>query len=254
MKWWLCFCFAIFANAVTPAEVAEVRFADALELATTDTDAAQAGFREAAEQYELLLQQEGIDRGKVLANAGRARFKAGDLGPAIAHLRNARRLRPWDAELRQDLAYVREQTLDVMEPGLARKVVDAAERVPLGWRFGALLGAYALFWCVWLGRRLACCPRAMQAVTRLAVVLLVVSSLLLVLEPLRRSMWQEAVVVAPSTIARKGDATVYESAFVTPLHSGTECQILDDRGDWLQVSLASGETCWLPRNAVAILE
>jgi tetratricopeptide (TPR) repeat protein len=249
----LSLLLAISATGATPAESAEARFAEALELAKTDRDAAEVRFRAAAEHYELILQQEGIDRGKVLANAGRARFMAGDLGPAIAHLRSSQQLRPWDSALRQDLAYVRSQTLDLVEPSWLRRVLNAVERVPVGWRFAGLALAYALFWLTWLGGRLACCPRAMQATHRLAVILAVVSVLLLALEPLRRSFCREAVVVAPSAVARKGDASVYESAFVTPLHSGTECRILKERGNWLQVALASGETCWLPSDAVAVI-
>jgi hypothetical protein len=249
----LLFLFAMFANAAGPAELAESRFADALALANTDSSAAQVGFRDAAEQFELMLQLPDIDRGKVLANAGRARFMAGDLGPAIAHLRSSQVLRPWDAALREDLAYVRTQTLDMVEPSLTRRVLGWIERVPLGWRVAGLGAAYALFWMIWLGGRLACCPRAMRGAKRLALTLAAISLLLLAIEPIRQSFCREGVVVAASTIARKGDASVYESAFVTPLHSGTECRILEDRGEWLQVALASGESCWLPSDAVAII-
>ena len=162
-------------------------------------------------------------------------------------------LRPWDAALSEDLAYVRSQTLDLAVPTLGRQVLSWVERVPLGWRVAGLGAAYALFWMIWLGGRLACCPRAMQLSKRVATGLAAISLLLLAVEPVRRSFCREGVVVAASTIARKGDAAVYESAFVTPLHSGTECRILDDRGEWLQVLLASGESCWLQSNTVAII-
>ncbi|MFT5126706.1 MAG: hypothetical protein ACI8W8_000301 [Rhodothermales bacterium] len=247
------FLFAIFTQASTPGELAETRFAAALALANTDSSAAQIAFRDAAEQYELLLQVADADRGKVLANAGRARFMAGDLGPAIAHLRSSQLLRPWDMEVSEDLAYVRTQTLDVVEPTLLRRGLAWVERVPLLWRVAGLGAAYALFWMIWLGARLACCPRAMRGFKRVAYTLAAISLLLLAVEPIRQSFGREGVVVAASAIARKGDAAVYESAFVTPLHSGTECRILEDRGEWLQVALSSGENCWLPSGAVVII-
>ena len=57
---------------------------------------------------------------------------------------------------------------------------------------------------------------------------------------------RSGVIVAESSVARKGDSTSYEQSFQDPLHAGTEFQLLEDRGNWLNIALADGRECWLP--------
>ncbi len=69
---------------------------------------AQGKFSDAATAYEKILQT-GVQSPALLFNAGNAEFKAGHLGKAIAAYRQASLLSPRDAELRANLAFVRNQ-------------------------------------------------------------------------------------------------------------------------------------------------
>ena len=57
---------------------------------------------------------------------------------------------------------------------------------------------------------------------------------------------REGVVVAGSVYGRKGPAYRYQQAFLEPLHDGLEFRILDQRDDWLLVTLADDRRCWIP--------
>ena len=69
---------------------------------------AKGKFADAAAAYEKILQT-GAQSPALLFNAGNAEFKAGHLGKAIAAYRRAEQLSPRDAELRANLAFVRNQ-------------------------------------------------------------------------------------------------------------------------------------------------
>ena len=69
---------------------------------------AEGKFAGAAAAYEKILQA-GAQSPALLFNAANAEFKAGHLGKAIAAYRRAEQLSPRDAELRANLAFVRNQ-------------------------------------------------------------------------------------------------------------------------------------------------
>ncbi len=69
---------------------------------------AEGKFAAAANSYESILQT-GAQSPALLFNAGNAEFKSGYLGKAIAAYRQAAQLSPRDAELRANLAFVRNQ-------------------------------------------------------------------------------------------------------------------------------------------------
>ena len=69
---------------------------------------AEGKFADAAAGYEKILQTGGQSPA-LLFNCANAEFKAGHLGKAIAAYRQAELLTPRDAELRANLAFVRNQ-------------------------------------------------------------------------------------------------------------------------------------------------
>ena len=62
------------------------------------------------------------------------------------------------------------------------------------------------------------------------------------------------VIVAEEVAARKGDGEIYETAFSTPLHAGTEIVLREDRGGWYFVEIPDGRTCWIPARSVEMVE
>ncbi|MGJ8657026.1 MAG: hypothetical protein ACSHX6_11305 [Akkermansiaceae bacterium] len=63
----------------------------------------------------------------------------------------------------------------------------------------------------------------------------------------------DGVIVEREVIARQGDGFIYDNAFTSPLHAGTEFSMLEKRGDWFHARLLNGDTCWLPLNSVALV-
>jgi SH3-like domain-containing protein len=57
---------------------------------------------------------------------------------------------------------------------------------------------------------------------------------------------ERGVVVRAEVVARKGNADSYDPAFTEPLKEGTEFQVVERRGAWLQIQLAGGQIGWVP--------
>jgi hypothetical protein len=210
------------------------------------------GYAEAAKQYELLVQEDGILNGSIFYNLGNSWFMAGDVGRAILNYRRAELYLPNNADVKHNLKNALKLRTDL----IPEKAASPWVKKLFGWHLNTsprFRGeCFAISWLVlwgswfWLLRS----PRKEARIT--AVVSGILSILLLgslITESILKHAAVPGVVTAKEVIARKGDGTMYAPTFLDPLHSGTEFQCLEERGDWLHIRLADGQGCWIPKNA-----
>jgi uncharacterized protein YgiM (DUF1202 family) len=222
--------------------------------ATTDFFAAnklyaQGKFSDAATAYEKMLQT-GTRSSALLFNCGNAEFKSGHLGKAIAAYQQAAQLSPRDAELRANLAFVRNQ-------------VQGASQREGRWQNG--LGALTLNECTmlavvlfWLTLGLFAIRQIrpvlaakLQTTTRILAGLTILSATVLGVQAANYYFNNRAVVVADSVIARSGPFDDAQTAFTT--RDGAELSVLDRRDGWVQVADGAGKSGWLPAKQVEVL-
>ena len=210
---------------------------------------AEGKFPAAATAYEKILST-GAQSSSLLFNAGSAEFKAGHLGKAIAAYRQAELLAPRDAELRANLAFVRNQVqgATVRESSWQNWVGS------LTLNEGTLLTAI-LFWLtlgIFVVRQLrpALVPK-LQGVTRILVVLTIFSATVLGLQAANHFSNGTAVVTAAEAIARSGPFDEAQSAFTA--RDGAELSVLDQRDGWVQVANNAGKSGWLSTKLVSVL-
>ena len=210
---------------------------------------AEGKFADAATAYGNILQT-GAQSPALLFNAGNAEFKAGHLGKAIAAYRQAEQLAPRDAELRANLAFVRNQ------------VQGATTRE--GWwqnLFGALtldevtLLTAIFFWllcalCAARQLRPALAPK-LRSATRLAVALTIFSGTVLALSAANRFNASVAVVTSAEATARSGPFDEAQSAFTA--RDGAELRVLERHDDWVQVANGAGKIGWLNKKQIEVL-
>lgn len=249
MKNWLVIGFALVcAGKIFAADVAS-DFSNANELY------AKGQFPEAAVLYEKILQTGG-QSSALLFNYGNAEFKAGHLGKAIAAYRRAELLTPRDAELRANLAFVRNQ----VQGATLRESSWQKWAGTLTLNEGALLTA-TLFWALFallVLRQLkpALAPKLWTA-TRIAAVLTIFSGAILGLQAANHFNASIAVVTDAEANARSGPFEDAQSAFTT--RDGTEMQVLGRHDDWVQVvnnAAGSGgykQIGWLNKRQVEVL-
>jgi len=244
LAWWLALVWIALGGAggLRAAEAA-ADFSAANELYATGK------FAGAAAAFETLLDRNG-ESAAVLFNCGNAEFKAGHLGKAIAAYRRAELLTPRDAELRANLAFVRDRV-----PGAALRESRWQTWVgSLTLDEGALLAAVC-FWALFallIARQLrpALAPK-LRGATRLAAALTVGSGAVLAWQAASHFTSSVAVVTAPEATARSGPFADAQSAFTA--HDGAEMRVLDRHDQWVQVADGAGKIGWFSQQQVAVL-
>ena len=61
------------------------------------------------------------------------------------------------------------------------------------------------------------------------------------------------VIISSEVVARKGNSETYEPSFKESLHSGTEFNLIENRGDWINIELADARTCWIPSKDIELV-
>ena len=210
---------------------------------------AEGKFADAADGYEKILQT-GAQSPALLFNDANAEFKSGHLGLAIAAYRRAAQLSPRDDEIRANLAFVRNQ----VQGATVRESRWQNWAGALTLNEGALLTA-VLFWltlALFAARQLrpVLVPR-LKTATRIFAALTICSASVLGLQAANHFSQATVVVTEAEVTARSGPFDEAQSAFTA--RDGAELSILDQHGDWVQVTGGAGKIGWLPVKQVEIL-
>jgi len=210
---------------------------------------AQGKFADAAAAYEKILQT-GAQSPSLLFNDANAEFKSGHPGKAIAAYRQAAQLSPRDAELRANLAFVRNQ----VQGATVRESRWQNWFGTLSLNEGALLTAVFLWamFALLIARQIrpALVPK-LKTATWIFAALTICSASVLALQATNHFYSAVAVVTSAETTARSGPFDEAQSAFTA--RDGAELSVLDRHGDWVQVAGGAGKTGWLNKNQVEIL-
>jgi hypothetical protein len=210
----------------------------------------------AAQQYEFLVNEEGIRNGDLFYTLGNSWFLAGDVGRAILNYRRAERYLPGNADVRYNLETVLKERIDL---------IPAKEPHPLvvrflGWHFNTsttirwwlFSACWVMAWSAWIWAKKTNRKEARITVRAAGILSFLLLASLITELVLNRSV-EPGVILASEVLARKGDGEIYAPAFLDPLHSGTEFIRLEDRGNWWLIRLSDGQECWIPSRAAEII-
>jgi tetratricopeptide (TPR) repeat protein len=214
-------------------------------------------FAEAAQAYEQLIQQ-SVHDSAVYYNLGNAYFRLGDIGQAIFNYQRAAQLAPRDADIQANLALARAQAVDQF-PAESSSLLDNFASVTRQYftinEMALLaLGLWFLFGLIWLFYRQMENGRGkegLQYVLILSGLLMLVAALSLGSRMYVENNRQQAVVIAEVIEVSAGPSTDTITEF--DLHSGAEIDLLEQRGEWVRLTLPGGQVQgWVPAEAVAI--
>ena len=234
MRHWLSILIAFLcAGKVLAADFAP-DFSSANELY------AKGKFAAAASAYETILQSGRVSP-NLLFNYGNAEFKTGNLGKAIAAFRQAELLSPRDPEIRANLDFVRNQVqgsnlrVGRLQGWLGQLTLNE-------WTLLAALAFWGTF-LVLAARQLrpALAPRLSGATAWL--VFLTVFFVAVAGAQAVEHFTQRSAVVTGDAVTRSGPFDDAQNAFA--VHDGAELSVLDQHGDWVQVTDGSGKIGWL---------
>ncbi len=230
-------------------ETVNLHAAQKLQAAQQAFDEARtpADFAAAAALYQEIIDSHGVS-GAVLYDQGNAWMRAGQPGRAIAAYRQALRYLPRNPYLIHNLSVAR----GFDAPTTRRPVIETI----LFWQnwlsypekfYLAALAALATFAVATLGLFVA--RRTLRRVAWVGLVLTGVLALSAAYDWNRFDNTLHGVVIAPQTVARKGNGVDYEPAFKEKLSETTEFRVLERRGDWLLIRLPGGGEGWIEEKA-----
>jgi len=232
-------------------------FRQANDVAGADPEKAKDLYRKAAMRFERIASEGGIHNGRLYYNVGNAYFRLGDLGRAILYYRRAELFIPDDANLRQNLSYARSKCVDKIPEKQQTKILKTL----FFWHYDLApktqLSLFAVCFMV------LCVSASVRIFTRRAVLTwcLVISAIggtlffgSLLTDVVTQGRNPSGVIVASEVVARKGDGLTYDPSFKSPLHAGTEFDLIEDRSDWWHIELSDGRRCWIPDKAGAIID
>ena len=218
----------------------------------------EGDFAGAAAKYEDVLES-GFESSVLYYNLGNARYRLGELAPAVVAYERAARLDPGNDDVRANLALVNQRLQDRIEPLPRFWLLSAFEWWLTLLPRGALEATVAGCWGV-LGlagvmlvlRR----PRGWRATARRtsygAGLATVVLGGTLFAREAGVGRPEEAVVMAAETRvlsapSAEGGLTVFT------LHAGTKVRIDQRSGEWAEIVLADGKVGWLALDVLEVI-
>jgi len=207
----------------------------------------------AADEYRTVLDYRVADA-RVYYNLANAEFRMGRLGPSILHYEKARRLDPADPEIQSNLRFVQGYRFDRVEIEEPFLIVDTLHGLQArlsidgqAWVLVTLLWIAAGILVRGLSRPGRFGPLHGWPLAALATLIVLVGlSWWDTFERLERR--ELAVVMAPAAEIVAGPGPSNPSLLT--VHEGLTVVILDDRGDWIQVSLPNGINGWIATRAI----
>jgi hypothetical protein len=208
----------------------------------------QGKFTDAAGAYEKMIQS-GTVSPAIYFNLGNAYFKSGQLGRAIAAIREAENLSPRDPDVRANLQFIRSR---VQAPtGSTSSWQQWLTTLTLNeW---AMVTA-AIVW-VWLGLWVLIQFRP-QLKQSLRLALWCGGVGIFVCGGCVYAAWsgesmKTAIVVAKDASLHNGP--LEEAPTTATVHDGVELPVIDTKNDWLQVRVDGQRVGWVKREQVTVV-
>jgi len=253
------------AGAAQPLELLEMHglldeanawFQKGTDLSATDPDAAKDCYDKAILRFERIVLEGGVRNGKLYYNLGNAYFLTGDMGRSLLNYLRAEQYIPNDPNLHQSLAYVRSQRTDRIEEPQRTRVLKTV----FFWHYDLASSIRMILFVVCFVTLWTCAGIRLfrkHALLKWMIVGAAALSLLLfasvTTEHVSRVRNPAGVMIADATVARKGNSETYQPSFQEPLHAGAEFALLETRGEWHQIRLGDGRTCWIPRDSAQLV-
>ncbi len=217
---------------------------------------AQELYQQAILKYQFITEHSPDPSAALYINLGNAYFLAGEHGHAVLNYQQALRLDPTQPDALHNLGYLRSITVDELAVSRSQRIADALlfwHRWPASVRI-ALLALSNIAFCGLLALLLYQRKRWHRIALVSSGALAFTFSLSLWASHRGCDQATDAVVTAREVVARQGNGYIYDNAFTSPLHAGTELIILESRGEWLHVRLLNGKSCWLPAKSSLLVQ
>ena len=209
----------------------------------------EGNYTEAVHRWETILDA-GEESAAVYYNLGNAYYKLNKVGPSIYYYEKALQLNPGDKDIKNNLQFAKNRTIDVIEP--------LPKSVFLRWHT-SIASVFTLDGWAWFTVSMAILCVALFIVyyvsyaTRYKRLFFTLSVLLFIVMLTSLSFSfsvQSSVKNNREAIIYKDQITIYDAPTANGkasflLHEGTKVKVIDADTDWVRIQLADGKDGWV---------
>jgi len=183
-------------------------------------------------------------------NLGNAYYKLNQVGPSIYYYEKALQLSPNDSDIKNNLSFAKNATIDAIEPLPQTLFAKWDSQVSglmtyEGWAWTTVLAALVLSLCFLMYYFTADSGRKRLYFAGFIIgAFVMITGLTMSYRVYDKSLNdRHAIVFAESTQIKSEPSMGSETSFV--LHEGTQVQILELEGEWFHIQIADGKDGWI---------
>ena len=226
-------------------------------------DNATAAYNEGQYEKALELYDEILTNGEhspaLYFNMGNSYYKLNQIAPSIYYYEKALLLKPNDAEIKTNLAYAQNMTLDAIEvlpeTGLAKIYQRVTGKMSFDqWAYTAvlLLLLFVISYLTFYFLRYATHKRIAFIGSLTFLLLCIISTLFAFIQYKQFEEEQPAIIFSKEVSVKTEPNKRSEEAFV--LHEGAKVNVLDQLNDYKKVQLADGKVGWVTEETIKLLK
>ena len=215
-------------------------------------------YQEALQQYKK-ISESGVHSAELYYNMGNTYYKLNNIAPSILYYEKALVLDPDDADVKVNLAYARNMTIDDIQElprtGIARLFNGVIGKLGYEtWTYLSIASMF-LFVALFIAYYFAYAQSRKRLLFAGSGIVLIFSLVSLLFAFQLRSVEQAqnpAIVFAEETTVKSEPNLGSDEVF--RLHEGTKVFILDSMNDWRKIRLTDGKEGWLPGNELRVVK
>ncbi|WP_430968191.1 tetratricopeptide repeat protein [Spongiimicrobium sp. 2-473A-2-J] len=223
------------------------------------TEAYNEGDYEKASEDYLRILENGAHSAELYFNLGNSYYKMNQIAPSIYYYEKALLLKPNDSEIKNNLRFAQNMTLDAIEE-LPESSISKIYKGITGflsfeqWSYLAvgLVLLFVLAYIAFYFLRYATHKRIAFITSMASMILAVLSVSLAYLQYRDFEAEQPAIVFPEETTVKSEPNNRSQEAF--KLHQGTKVFVLDQLNDWKKIALSDGKTGWIPSSDIKLLK
>jgi len=223
------------------------------------TDAYNAGdYNKAIENY-LEIIEAGQHSAELYFNLGNSYYKLNQVAPSIYYYEKALLLKPNDTEIKNNLGYAQNMTLDAIETmpetGLSKIYKDITGFLSFDqWGYTAVV-FMMLFVLFYIGFYYLMYATQKRIAFIASIVSLFMAVVAVVFAFLQYSDFQEnQPAIVFDTEVKVTSEPNKRSETVFTLHEGTKLNVLEELEDYKKIRIADGQTGWLTSESIKLLK
>ncbi len=217
-----------------------------------------ANYQDAVKNYLQILDN-GEHSANLYYNLGNSYYKLNQIGPSIYYYEKALLLNPNDTEIRNNLSFAQNMTIDVIEAvpqtSLSKAISAFKEILSFDqWAYVAV-GCMILFVFLYLAfyfLQFATQKRIAFILSFLALFFMAISTIMAIVQYQDFNTTQPAIIFAEESKVKAEPNNRSNEVFV--LHEGSKVYIESQLNDWNKIKLVDGKTGWIPAIDLKVLK